>query len=147
MKRLFFFISFFYIGISICAQPGRTMPYWVTEIPSANADKHYYYRVTMAEATTYDKAYANSFAKAAMEAKWKLGVRVNFSDDIKSLENAVTEDITVDQKSINIPMNKVCDYWETIHTTKGDYIRIYVLWQIAEAGNVIPQFDDFTKCQ
>ena len=129
------------------AQPGRMMPYWITQVPSANDNKHFYYRVTMGEATTYDKAYASAFAKAIMEAKWKLGVSVRFSDDIKALENAVTEGVNVNQESINIPMNKVCDYWETNHTPKGDIIRLYVLWQVAQDGLTPPNFEDFTKCQ
>lgn len=129
------------------AQPGRTLPYWVTQLPSADASKNYYYRVTMAEDFTYDRAYANAFAKAVMESKWKLGVEVHFQDDIKSLENSVTEGVNVSQDFVNIPMNKVCDYWEVKHTPRGDMIRIYVLWQVASVGNKEPQFEEFTKCQ
>lgn len=145
--RLFSFFAFLSLLLTANAQPGRTLPYWVTQIPNTDANKHYYYRVTMAEEVTYDKAYANAFAKAVMEAKWRLGVEVHFQDDIKVLESSVTEGVNVNQDFINIPMNKVCDYWEVNHTSRGDLIRLYVLWQVAKSGNQEPQFDEFTKCQ
>lgn len=133
--------------MAVEAQPGHTPPYWITEIPNTESGKHYYYRVTMAEGPTYDKAYANAFAKAAMEAKWRLGVQVHFKDDIQSLENSVTEGVNVNQDFINIPMNKVCDYWEVKHTQEGDLIRLYVLWQVAKSGSEDPKFEEFTKCK
>ncbi len=145
--KLFLFVALLCTLLLVNAQPGRMMPYWVTQLPNANANKHYYYRVTMGEASTYDKAYASAFAKAIMEAKWKLGVNVRFSDDVKALENTITEGVNVNQESVNIPMNKVCDYWEINHTPKGDLIRLYVLWQVAQDGITPPNFEDFTKCQ
>lgn len=146
-QRFFIILHLLCIVVTMAAQPGRTLPYWVKELPQADANKHFYYRVTMAEAATYDKAYANAFAKAAMEAKWRLGANVSFTDDIKSLENSVTEGVNVSQESINIPINKVCDFWEEVHVVKATFIRIYVLWQIAEDGVRKPQFEDFYKCQ
>ncbi len=145
--RLFSFFIFLCLILTANAQTGRVLPYWVTQLPSAGADKNYYYRVTMAEDVSYDKAYANAFAKAVMEAKWRMGVEVHFQDDVKSLENSVTEGVNVNQDFISIPMNKVCDYWEANHTPMGDLIRLYVLWQVAKFGNKEPQFEEFTKCQ
>lgn len=147
MNRFLFFLSLCFTVVALNAQPGRTLPYWVKEIPTSTKGSHFYYRVTMAEAPTYDKAYANAFAKAIMEAKWRLGASVSFSDDIKSLENSVTEGVNVNQESVNIPMNKVCDFWEEVHTMRGSFIRLYILWQIAEDGVQTPQFEDFNKCQ
>lgn len=146
--KLYSFFAFFYLILTTTsAQPGLTLPYWVKNPPKDSISKHYYYRVTMAEEPTYEKAYANAFAKAAMEAKWRLGVRINFSDDIQALENSVTEGVNVSEKSINIPINKVCDYWEVEHSMKGDYVRLYVLWQVAKYGNQDPNFEEYTKCQ
>ena len=147
MKHNIFTIFFICVASSIAAQPGRVLPYWVKELPTATEGKNYHYRVTMAEAPTYDKAYANAFAKAVMEAKWRLGANVSFSDDIKSLENSVTEGVNVNQESVNIPINKACDFWEEIHTSRMTYIRLYVLWQVAEDGVKQPQFENFYKCQ
>lgn len=135
------------LPIAVFAQIDREMPQWVTQLPSANPQKHFYYRVTMGEGDTYDKAYANAFAKAVMEAKWKLGVRVNVSDDMAALEGQVTSAIDVQEQTMSIPINKVCDYWEEyrpVSSTKK--IRLYVLWQIADDGRFEPRFEDFTNC-
>ncbi|MBQ6764201.1 MAG: hypothetical protein IJP45_03330, partial [Paludibacteraceae bacterium] len=83
------------------------MPQWVTQLPSSNPQKHFYYRVTVGEGTTYDKAYANAFAKAIMEAKWKLGVKVKVSDDMAALEDQVTNAVNVQEQYMEIPINKV----------------------------------------
>lgn len=124
------------------------MPQWVTNIPSANPTNHYYYRVTIGEGATYDKAYANAFAKAVMEAKWKLGVRVDVSDDMSALEQNITSAINVQNQSMEIPMNKVCDYWEEYYPSSSKKnIRLYVLWQIASDGRVYPKFEEYTNCQ
>lgn len=132
----------------ICAQTDRDMPHWITKLPSANPNKHYYYRVTMGEGDTYDKAYAKAFAKAVIEAKWKLGVRVNVSDDMTALEGQVTEAINVQEQVMTIPINKVCDWWEDFYSsTSKKQVRLYVLWQIADDGRFEPKFEEYTNCQ
>lgn len=137
------------LGCFLCAsaQVGRPIPEWVTKLPSAQPHHHYYYRVTIGEGATYDKAYAAAFAKALMEAKWKLGVRVNLSDDMEALEQDITANISVQQQSMEIPINKVCDYWEEFYPSSRKQFRLYVLWQIAEDASVYPKFDEFTNCQ
>lgn len=93
-----------------------------------------------------DKAYANAFAKAVIEAKWRLGVRVKVSDDVNALEQEITKSINVDEQTMLIPINKVCEYWEEYYSPKKIY-RMYVLWQIADDGRFDPIFEEFTKCQ
>lgn len=147
MKQFLIIVSLLCVTISATSQPGLMLPSWVKELPKAKIGSHYYYRVTMAEAPTYDKAYASAFAKALMEAKWRLGASVSFTDDIKSLEDSVTNGINVNEQSVKIPLNRVCDYWEEVRTTRARYIRLYVLWQVAENGIVQPKFDEFNDCK
>lgn len=147
MKRIFLGLLL-YLPVVLFAQVGRDMPQWVTQLPAANHRNHFYYRVTIGEGTTYDKAYAAAFAKAIMEAKWKIGVRVNMSDDVAALEEDVTKSISVTNQSMEIPINKVCDYWEEVYgSSSKKTIRLYVLWQVADDGSVTPKFEDFTNCQ
>ena len=120
------------------------IPSWVKTRPSPS-NETFYYRVTMGEGTNYDKAYANAFAKAILESSWKLGVEVKSSDDIKTLENGIYENLTLDEKQMNIPMNKVCEYVEPLMGKTG--VQIYILWQVASYGNVKPIFDDFNNCE
>lgn len=122
-----------------------TTPSWITQRPTPSNDT-YYYRVTRGEGANYDKAYANAFAKAILESSWKLGVEVKSSvDDINTLENGIYDNITMGEKQMNIPMNKVCEYVQGLGTKSG--VQIYILWQIASYGNVKPEFDDFNNCK
>lgn len=147
MKR-FVSILLLFLPIAVLAQVDREMPQWVTQLPASNPQKHFYYRVTMGEGETLDKAYANAFAKAIMEAKWKLGVRVNMSDDMAALEGKVTDAINVEGQSMSIPINKVCDYWEEFRPVASTkQIRLYVLWQVADDGRFEPRFEDYTNCK
>lgn len=135
------------LSVVMFAQIGRSMPQWVTNIPSAEPQKYFYYRVTVGEGATYDKAYASAFAKAIMEAKWKLGVQVNVSDDVEALEGQISSAINIQSQSMAIPINKVCDYWEEYYPSSSTKnIRLYVLWQIASDGRIYPKFEDFSNC-
>ena len=80
---------FVLISNTVAAQIGD-VPSWVTTIPTPQTKGNFYYRVTMGEGQTYDKAYANAFAKALLEAAWKHGVRVNTQNDMAALENSIT---------------------------------------------------------
>lgn len=147
MKK-YFLLLVFCLPVVAFAQIGREMPQWVSQLPTSNPQKHFYYRVTIGEGATYDKAYANAFAKAIMEAKWKLGVRVNMSDDMAALEGQVSDAVNVQEQYMEIPINKVCDYWEEFRPVASTkQIRLYVLWQIADDGRFEPRFEDFTNCQ
>lgn len=148
MSKRFFILSISaYLSLSVFAQIGRDMPQWATRLPNANPHNHFYYRVTMGEGANYDKAYANAFAKAVMEAKWKIGVRVNMNDDVAALEDDITANISVQNQSMEIPMNKVCDYWEEYYPSSSKKcIRLYVLWQIADDARIYPKFEEFTNC-
>ena len=105
----------------------------------------YYYRVTHGEGFDYGKAYANAFAKAILESSWKLGVAVNTTDDLQTIEKNITYNISVESSSMVLPLNKVCEYIEPMLEKRG--IRIYILWQVAKYGNRDPRFEEFTKCE
>lgn len=120
-------------------------PAWVQKLPPVSKKKNYYYRVTCAEAKTYQEAYVKAFATAALESAWKLGVAVDVNTDAQSLQRDISQAINVDNKQMQIPLNKVCEYVEEATTSMN--IRIYVLWQVAKYGNVNPQFDEFCDCR
>lgn len=119
-------------------------PYWILNRPQTESSCMYYYRVTQGEGSNYDKAYANAFAKAILESSWKLGVAVNTTDDLNTIEKGITKNISVGSTSMVLPLNKVCEYIEPLTGRMG--VRIYILWQVAKYGNRTPNFDEFTKC-
>lgn len=123
----------------------NSRPYWITNLPSTKENSKYYYRVTQGEGLDYDKAYAKAFARAIMESSWKLGLEVNTTDDLATIEKGVTDNVKVVNSHMTLPMNKVCEYTENLVGTRG--VRVYILWQVAKYGNVLPNFDEFTKCE
>lgn len=143
MRKALFFLSFGW-ALLVSAQP-VSRPSWVVNRPQVGIEKLYYYRVTIGEGITYDKAYANAFAKAILESSWKLGVEVNAGSDLKTIEDDITANISVEKSRMNLPMNKVCEFVEPLTGKRG--VRIYVLWQVAKYGNVPPNFDEFTNCE
>ena len=64
--------------------------------------------------------------------------------DSESVFNALQNgtDYNVISSRYNIPINKVCEYFEN----DGSQYRVYILCQVAEAGNIVVSFDDFNKC-
>ena len=107
------------------AQQGR--PSWLVQLPEPG-NSSYYYRVTMAEARTYEKAYAKAFAIAILESSWKLGVTVDTKADIQTLEQGILDNISVQQTQMVLPLNKVCEYEEQLNSSMN--VRLYILWQV-----------------
>lgn len=119
------------------------MPQWVNHLPKATNDT-YYYRITKAEAQTYEEAYVRAFSMAILESQWKMGVKVSKGSDYQSIENTVKNDLNVQTQGMNLPMNKVCEYEKTSPT--GGVI-LYVLWQVACYGNQKTFFEDYLDCE
>ena len=142
MKHLVLLVLTIGWVLIINAQPQPNRPDWITRIPKpSEKNKTIYYRVTIGEGVDYNKAYANAFAKAILESSWKLGLKVSNENDINTIERSVYNDIVIEPNEMNLPMNKVCEYQENLQTTTG--YRLYILWQIATAGNIIPVFEDY----
>ena len=144
-KYLIFLLAWGWTLICSAQSSASKQPYWIKDRPLTESNCMYYYRVTHGEGATYDKAYANAFAKAILESSWKLGVAVNTTDDLQTIEKGITENISVGSSSMVLPLNKVCEYIEPLSGKMG--VRIYILWQVAKYGNRLPNFEEFTKCE
>ena len=144
MEKVLVSLSLLVWALTISAQTNNR-PYWITKLPSAPEGSKYYYRVTQGDEQDYDKAYAKAFARAIMESSWKLGLEVKTSDDLQTIEQGVSNNVKVADSHMTLPLNKVCEYTEKISERRG--VRVYILWQVAKYGNVLPNFDEFTKCE
>lgn len=145
MNRFITFIIAIVLGINLSAQTiVNNRPSWITKIPVAKKNAAYYYRVTSAEARTYQEAYSKAFATAILESAWKLGVAVDVNSNAESLQQNISQAINVDNRQMRIPLNKVCEHSEAASSMN---VRIFVLWQVAKYGNVDPDFDDYCNCQ
>lgn len=119
------------------------LPQWAKRLPKAG-NETYYYRVTKAEAENYEAAYTKAFSMAILESQWKIGVKVNKSDDYQTIENTLSQDLNLKTNTMNLPMNKVCEY-EQAGANGG--VILYILWQVATYANQKPIFEDFLNCE
>ena len=119
------------------------MPKWVKHLPKAG-NETYYYRITKAEGTDYEDAYKKAFSMAILESQWKLGVKLSKSDDAKTIEQTLQQDLNLRTSAMNLPMNKVCEYEQA---SPNGGIILYCLWQVACYGNVKAEFEDFLDCE
>lgn len=135
-------ISSIFILTSICGWALGT-PSWVKHLPSAS-NETYYYRVTKAEGKTYEDAYTKAFSMAILESQWKLGVKVYKQDDVKTIEESLRQDLTLKSITMNLPVNKVCEYEQA---SPNGGIILYCLWQVASYGNVKAEFENYLDCE
>ena len=120
-------------------------PSWVKHLPKPNNDT-YYYRVTKAEGKTYEEAYTKAFSMAILESQWKLGVKVNKSDNVQTIEETITSDLSLRSSNMNLPLNKVCEY-EKASSNISNCVVLYILWQVARYGNVKVEFEEYLNCE
>ena len=140
MRKLVIVIGLFLMPAFVWA---LGIPNWVKHMPSSGNDT-YYYRVTKAEGKTYEEAYKKAFSMAILESQWKLGVKVSKSDDAKSIEKTLEQDLNLRTTAMNLPMNKVCEYEQA---SPNGGIILYCLWQVACYGNAKAEFDNYLDCE
>lgn len=145
MRKLLLIIITLVCALSLGAQTNVSRPSWLTRLPRAPRNAMYYYRVTTAEARTYDQAYAKAFATAIQESRWKLGVAVDINTSEEEQAQDIINNINVQPSQVRLQLNKVCEHIE--NSTTNMNVRVSILWQVARYGNVDPQFDDFTDCK
>lgn len=120
-------------------------PVWLKHLPKPNNDT-YYYRVTKAEGHTYEEAYTKAFSMAILESQWKIGVKVNKSSNLQTIEETITSDLNLQSSNMNLPLNKVCEY-EKASPNISNGVVLYILWQVARYGNVKTEFEDYLDCE
>lgn len=101
-------------------------PSWLKHLPKSN-NNTYYYQVTKAEGQTYEEAYTKAFSMAILESQWKIGVKVNKSDNLQTIEETITSDLNLQSSNMNLPLNKVCEY-EKASPNIANGIVLYILW-------------------
>lgn len=122
----------------------NTQPSWINTLPKPE-NETYYFRVTHAEEQTYEKAYVRAFSMAILESSWKMGLPVDAKNDMATIEKGVENNLTIRSHQSNIAINKVCEYQTKSIATNN--VVLYVLWQVAAAGNIEPRFEEFNKCK
>lgn len=130
-KRIVVTIVFMLISIASFAQE---KPGWIYSKPKPE-NNTYLYVVESATGSTELEARNQTFARVLQSTAMRLGQPINSNEINKAVQSGKSFEVISSQ--YNIPINKVCEYAEK---TREGY-RVYVLCQVAKAGNVFADFD------
>lgn len=114
-------------------------PDWVTNKPTPT-NNTYLYVIESATGQTELSARNQAFARLFQSTAMRLGQTINSEEINRAVQRGTSFDVV--SRQYNIPINKVCEYTEY----KNNSYRVYVLCQVAKAGNIPVQFDEFNGC-
>lgn len=138
MKKALFFIAL--VVTTVLTAAAQSRPAWTVKLPKADNNTYIYVcenAISGQEIDARNQAIARVFQSTAM----RLGVPFDSQKVFEAVQSGT--DLTLISKQYNIPIYKVCEYTERI----GTNYKVYVLCQVATAGNVYPQFDySFNGC-
>ena len=132
MKRYFLLSCIVLMSVITFAQRRHVRPDWLIEKPQAG-NKTYEYVVEHGVGLTESAALEEAVTHVHEYYVRRLGGRIESSQS----------GITRQTERYSIPIKKVCEYTEK---QDDNTFCVYVLFQVAVRGNIIPQFDEYTKC-
>lgn len=118
-------------------------PDWTYEAPaSPNKNKTYLYVVEHGEGKTQREALNQAISRVFQSTANRIGQFVS-TDEINRAVQAGT-DYEVISRKMKVPVNKVCEF--PIKNTYDDTWTMYILCQVAVAGNITPEFEPCNEC-
>lgn len=135
MKKSLLLISIFALTATLQA----ATPSWVRHTPKAD-NNTYRYVVESAVGTSEQIALNKAMGLVLQHAIMPLGLAVNSTQVENAIKTGKVESLVTEFK---IPINKVCTYRVS---NKSGGVRVYVLCQVAVAGNIAVQFTEFRNC-
>lgn len=135
-KKIVLTIVLALIGIASFAQE---KPGWIYNKPTP-ANNSYLYVVESATGTTENEARNKATAEVFRSTAMRIGQPFNSGEINAALQSG--KDYSVIASQYNIPINKVCEYSENQYNG----YKVYILCQVAVAGNTMVQWSDFNKC-
>ena len=136
MKRFILLLSLVFVVLCVNAQT----PAWTKKLPKAGNNTYMYVcesALAYSEADARNQAIARVFQTTAN----RLGQPVDAADVNAAVQSGTA--LEVISRQFNIPMNKVCEYVEKV---SGGMFRVYVLCQVAVAGNITVIWETFNGC-
>ena len=130
----------FILALITLSSFAQEKPGWIYNKPKPS-NSTYLYVVEAATAETEREARSQAFARILLSTAMRLGQPINSDEINRAVQNGEAFEVIASQ--YNIPINKVCEYGER----NKDGFRIYLLCQVAKAGNAIADFDyNFEGC-
>ncbi len=136
MKQIIFTIVFALIGLLSFAQE---KPGWIYNKPTPT-NSSYLYVVESATGRTEDEARNKATAEVFRTTAMRIGQPFNSGEINAALQSGKGYNVIASQ--YNIPINKVCEYSEN----QSNEYKVYILCQVAAAGNIMVQWSDFNQC-
>ncbi len=135
-KQIILAIALLMIGIASSAQK---LPDWIINKPSPT-NSTYLYVVESATGQTEMQARNRAIGEVFRSTAMRIGQPIDSEEINRALQRGT--EYYVISSQYNVPINKVCEYTDN----KTSPCRVYVLCQVAKAGNIRVEFDDFNAC-
>lgn len=135
-KQIFITLVFALFVLSSTAQK---LPDWIINKPTPT-NSTYLYVVESATGQTEMEARNRAIGEVFRSTAMRIGQPFDSEEINRALQRGT--EYYVISSQYNIPINKVCEYTDN----KTSPCRVYVLCQVAKAGNIHVEFDDFTGC-
>ncbi len=117
----------------------QKLPDWIINKPSPT-NNTYLYVVESATGQTEMQARNRAIAEVFRSTAMRIGQPIDSEEINRALQRGT--EYYVISSQYNVPINKVCEYTDN----KTSPCRVYVLCQVAKAGNIRVEFDDFNAC-
>ena len=118
-------------------------PDWTYEAPAPpTTNKTYLYVVEHGEGKTQREALNQAIGRVFQSTANRIGQFVS-TDEINRAVQAGT-DYEVISRKMKVPVHKVCEF--PIRNAYDDTWTMYILCQVAIAGNIIPEFEPCNEC-
>lgn len=129
----------FLFGLFTISATAQKLPDWIINKPTPT-NNTYLYVVESATGQTEMQARNRAIAEVFRSTAMRIGQPID-SEEINRALQSGTEYYVISSQ-YNVPINKVCEHTDN----KTSPCRVYVLCQVAKAGNIHVQFDDFNAC-
>lgn len=123
--------------VSVAAE--AALPRWVRHHPKAENDT-YYYVVEDATATSEAAAQSKALGSVLQQAIMRLGLPYSSKDVEEAMATGSLQSMVTEFK---IPVKEVCHYRQAL---QNGGVRVYILCQVAKAGNIQVEFTEFRHC-
>lgn len=146
-KYLLFLLCLF--SVSLYAQKSERrlerFPDWVFEKPIPE-NGTYIFVVEHGDADTEIEARNQAMGLVYRNTIQRLGLSIDMNDINNAIRNG--DEYGSQFEKLNVPVHKVCEYVSRkTESNNRDYkYRVYVLCQVAKAGNIYPNFVAYTDC-
>lgn len=139
MRRILFCVLLASVALCVSAQQSQKPEYrpdWMYQIPNPT-NSTYLYVVEHGEGNTEREALNQAIARVFQSTANRIGQFVSTDEINRAVQSGTNYDVI--GRNMKVPIHKVCDF--SVQNSYTSKWTVYVLCQVAKAGNVTPDFD------